>query len=199
MKIIPRNKEVADEFEAKLKNTAFASTDQFIMLYNQNIINKSNDKTNEVAQEITRTYKNVILKNRMLIVQSEEELVVENFAFILPNMALVSQLKRIVKNIMKENYPENTALIFKESDDGVIYVVDTDGEEPPHVYDGAEKISKLNSLIASNPFLVNLVFDYEVEGEENAGAILATSLLEVNTEFISKIGELLESSLKGGE
>ena len=60
MDFIPVNEEEARIFEEKMsKNVLFRSTDNFIAIYNNNLINKNNDEIASIAKEVVEVYKNV--------------------------------------------------------------------------------------------------------------------------------------------
>lgn len=189
------NQEVAEEFENKLsRNILYRSTDNFIAIYNSNLINKSNSEIDKVAKEITEVYKNISLNNRKFIVKSKEEVVSDEFEVLFPHVSFVATLKRIASDILKDNYPEDTLIVFTEDNQNAVQVYDVTAEELV-IYEGAERLRNVNESIASNPFIVNNV-NLQPYGEDGEGiAFKATEILELDTSFISDIGDLLESYL----
>lgn len=195
MNYIPVNKEAAEQFEERLqRHLLYRSTDNFMTIYNNNLINKSNSEIDKIAKEITDTYKNISLLNRKFIVKSNEEVIAEEFEVLFPHIAFIANLKRIASDILKENYPEDTLIVFTEKDKNLVQLFDpTSGEVVP--YEGAERLKDANKAIASNPFLANNV-DMEPYGEDGEGiSFKAADILRLDTSFITDIGELLEGYL----
>lgn len=194
MKFVPVNENNAQLFEDKLgKNLLYRSTDNFIAIYNNNLINKSNSEIEKVAKEITEVYKNVSLINRKFFVKSQEEIISEEFEVLFPHIAFVATLKRIASDILSDNYPNETRIVFTESDANVVQLYDESAEELI-AYEGAEKLKNVNRMIATNPFLINKL-GLEPYGEDGV-SFKALDLLEIDTSFITDIGELLESYLQ---
>src|SRR5690554_2510759 len=103
MNYIPVDREKAEKFEEKLaKNLLYRSTDNFITIYNNNLINKNNDEIDSIAKEITETYKNISLLNRKFIVKSNEEVIAEEFEVLFPHISFVATLKRIAQDIIND-------------------------------------------------------------------------------------------------
>lgn len=194
MKFMPFNKEVAEQFEEKMsKNLLYRSTDNFIAIYNNQLINRSNDEIDKVAKAIVEVYKNISLVNRQFIVKSPEEVIAEEFGVLFPHISFMATLKRIAEDILKDNYPQDTKIIFTEEDKNIVFVYDPSTEDT-RPYEGAERLRNANESIATNPFLLNTI---EIEGwGEDGIAINAIDLLDLDTSFIMDIGELLQSYIQ---
>lgn len=191
MNYVPVNKEQAQAFEERLSRDPLCrSTDNFITIYNNNLINKNNSKIEQVAKEITEIYKNVSLINRKFFVKSKEEIVSEEFEILFPHVAFVATLKRIASDILADNYPNETKIVFTESEQNVVHIYDESIEELV-VYEGAEKLKNANKMISTNPFLINHL-EMEAYGEDGI-SFKAVDLLDIDTSFINEIGELLEA------
>lgn len=198
MNYIPVDKEKAEKFEEKMaKNLLYRSTDNFMTIYNNNLINKNNDEIDSIAKEITETYKNISLLNRKFIIKSNEEVISEEFEVLFPHIAFVATLKRIAQDIINDNYPEDTLIVFTEKDANVVQIYDptSTSEELIH-YEGAERLRNANKAIASNPFLLSNVeiYPYGEDGEGISFRII--DILRIDTSFISDIGELLQAYLE---
>lgn len=194
MEFIAVNQEEAQEFEEKLsRNMLYRSTDNFITIYNNELINPRNDEINKVAQEIVEVYKNVSLSARQFIVKSKEEVIAEEFEVLFPHISFVATLKRIADNILKENYPEDTRFVFTEEDKNIVQIFDPSTEEV-HKYTGAERLRNANEAIASNPFLQAGV-DMHGHGEDGI-TFNVIDVLKLDTSFILNIGELLDQYVK---
>ena len=62
MLYLPYNEEEALKFEEDMsKNMLYRSTDNFIALYNNQLINRSNEEIDEVAKSIVKVYRNISL------------------------------------------------------------------------------------------------------------------------------------------
>lgn len=194
MDFIPINEERAQEFEDRLsKNLLYRSTDNFIAIYNNKLINRSNDEIDAVAKEVVEVYKNISLVNRQFIVKSKEEVIAEEFEVLFPHIAFIATLKRIANDILSENYPEDTRLVFNEENKNVVMVYDPTSEETRE-YEGAERLRSANESIATNPFLQNAV---NIEGfGEDGIAFKALEVLQIDTSFIENIGNLLNQYTK---
>lgn len=188
MEFIPFNEQTATQFEEKLsRNLLYRGTDNFIAIYNNNLINRNNDEIDKVAKSITEVYKNVSLVNKKFIVKSKEEVVAETFEVLFPHIAFVATLKRIVSDIFRDNYPENVKLVFTESEQNVVQILQSDDELIS--YEGAERLKNANKAISNNPFILNQV-DISPYGEDGI-ALQAIDILQIDTSFINEIGELL--------
>lgn len=196
MNYIPFDRERAEQFEERMqRHLLYRSTDNFMTIYNNNLINKSNQEIDKVAKEITETYKNISLINRKFIVKSNEEVISEEFEVLFPHVAFVATLKRIAQDILNDNYPEDTLIVFTEKEQNVVQIYDptSEGVIP---YEGAERLKSANKAIASNPFLANNVEMYPY-GEDGEGiSFKAIDILQLDTSFITEIGELLEAYLE---
>lgn len=191
MEFIPVNKEKAQVFEEGLsRNLLYRSTDNFIAIYNSNLINKNNEEIDKIAKEITEIYKNVDLINKKFIVKSKEEVVSIEFEVLFPHVAFVATLKRIARDILKDNYPEDTKIVFTESDANLVQLYDPSSEQVI-AYDGAERLKNVNKAISTNPFILNQV-NIEDFGEDGI-SFKAADILEIDTSFITEIGDLLEA------
>lgn len=195
MEFLPVNNEQAKQFEEKLsKNMLYRSTDNFIAIYNSNLINKSNEEIDKVAKAVVEIYKNVALVNRQFIVKDPEEVIADEFGVLFPHIAFVATLKRIAKDVFSANYPEDTKLVFLESDKNVVFIFE-DEMENPIPFEGAERLRDVSKSIATNPFLINnLEFEgWGEEGEDEGISFKAQDVLKLDTSFITEIGELLNT------
>lgn len=189
MNFIPVNEEVARQFEEKMgRNLLYRSTDNFITIYNNGLINKSNDEIDNVAKTIVEVYKNISLVNRTFFVKSEEEVIAEEFEVLFPHISFIATLKRIASDILSENYPEDTRLVFTEENKNVVHIYDPTADEVRE-YEGAERLRNANEAIATNPFLQAGV-ELDAHGEDGI-SFKAVDVLKLDTSFINNIGELL--------
>lgn len=196
MDFIAVNKEVAEKFEEKLaSNLLYRSTDNFMTIYNNNLINKNNKEIDKVANEITEVYKNISLINKKFIVKSKEEVISDEFEVLFPHISFIATLKRVASDILRDNYPEDTLIIFTEKEQNLVQIMDPSTSEVI-AYDGAERLKNVNKAIATNPFLLANV-EIQPYGEDGEGiAFKAVDVLRIDTSFITDIGELLEAYLK---
>jgi len=187
---LPFDVEVAKQFEEKMsKNLLYRSTDNFIAIYNNNLINRSNSEIDKVAKKVVEIYKNVSLVNRQFIVKSKEEVISDEFEVLFPHISFIATLKRIAKDILNENHPEDTKMIFTEENKNIVHIYDPSSESI-RPYEGAERLKSANESIATNPFLVNIKL--EPWGDEGTGiSFKAIDVLTLDTSFIMAIGELL--------
>lgn len=193
MEFVPVNQQEAQLFEEKLaKHMLYRSTDNFMTIYNHNLINKNNTEIDAVAKKITEVYKNVTLVNKKFIVKSKEEVISEEFEVLFPHIAFVATLKRIAADVLSDNFPEDTKIVFTEKEQNLVQLLDPTQEELV-IYEGAERLKNVNKSIATNPFLINNV-ELEAYGEDGEGiAFKASDIIQLDTSFITEIGELLET------
>lgn len=191
MDFMPINEEVAAQFEEKMsRNMLYRSTDNFIAIYNNQLINRNNDEIDKVAKSIVEVYKNVSLVSRQFIVKSKEEVISEEFEVLFPHISFVATLKRIAKDILNENYPEDTLMVFTEEDKNLVQIYDPSSDEL-RPYEGAERLRNANEAIATNPFLIAGV-NIDGYGEDGI-SFKAIEVMQLDTSFISDIGELLKA------
>lgn len=194
MEFIPVNKELAEQFEDSLnRNMLYRGTDNFMAIYNNNLINKNNSDIDETARKITEHYKNISLVNKKFIVKSKEEVISEEFEVLFPHISFVATLKRVAGDILRDNYPEDSLLVFTEKEQNVVQILTPDSDAPTQ-YDGSERLKNVNKSISTNPFLLGQV-EVQAYGEDGI-AFKAADILKIDTSFISDIGELLEAYVK---
>lgn len=194
MEFIPFNEEKARQFEEKLsKNLLYRSTDNFIAIYNNKLINRNNDEINAMAEEVVKTYKNVTLIRRQFIVKSKEEIISEKFEVLFPHISFVATLKRIAENVLKENYPQDTRFVFDEENKNTVQLYDPSVDKVVK-YEGAENLRNANEAIASNPFL-QVSLEMRDFGDDGITFNVA-DVLKIDTSFITNIGNLLNDYLK---
>lgn len=198
------NQEAEDKVQASLKKQRiFSDVDQFILLYNQGIINVNKDEIKDLADLIAESYSNVILQRRKFYVQSKEETYIKNALFVLENWAIVESLKRIAETLINEGFDTDTKLVFFEDKDkaGIVYLegeLNEDGsitENSFEKYEYAEKLNINANSLASNVFLQPLINDYDQEGLNNVAYINAFDLINLDDNFAIKINDLIESQI----
>lgn len=194
IELVPVIDEIAHEFEERLaKSILYRSSDNFMALYNNQLINRNNDEIDEVAKEIEEIYKNVTLVNRKFYVKTKEEVIAEEFEVLFPHISFIATLKRIAGDILKDNYPEDTLMVFNEERQNYVHVYDPSTDEVKE-YEGAERIAGANKSISTNPFLNNHI-DMRDFGEDGI-AFKAIDVMHLDTSFISDIGNLLHEYIK---
>lgn len=192
---IPYNEEEALRFEEQMeKNMLYRSTDNFIALYNANLIVKTNEQIDAVAKKITSMYKNISLNNRKFIVKSNQEVISDEFIALFPHISFVATLQRIAGDILRDNYPEDTLLIFDDNNSS-IQIYDSTADKIVN-YEGSEKIKNLNEAIATNLFIINNVDLQPFGDNEESLAIKIEDILALDTSFIDDVGELLQGYLE---
>lgn len=191
---IPFNEEIANSFENRISgNLLFQSTDHFIAIYNNNLINKSNDEIDSLAKEIVDVYKNVELINRKFIVKSKEEVVSNEFEILFPHISFIVTLKRIATDILKDNYPEDTMIVFTESEPTLVQILNYETNDVK-IYEGSEKLRNVNKSLASNPFITGNI-ELHSYGEDGI-KFKAVDIVKLDTSFVSDIGDLLQAYIE---
>jgi hypothetical protein len=130
---------------------------------------------------------------RQFIVKTKEEVISDEFEVLFPHISFVATLKRIAQNILSENYPEDVKFVFTESDANLVQIYDPSTDEVV-AYEGAERLRNANKAIATNPF-INANVRLEGFGEDGI-SFRVMDILQLDTSFITKIGELLDAYVK---
>lgn len=189
VELIPVIDEIAQEFEEKMgRSVLYRSSDNFMALYNNELINRNNDEIDSVAKEIEEIYKNVTLVNRKFYVKTREEVVSEEFEVLFPHISFIATLKRVAGDILKDNNPEDTLMVFNEEKQNYVHIYDPSTDELKE-YEGAERIPGANKAISTNPFL-NSHIDMNDFGDDGI-SFKAIDVMHLDTSFINNIGNLL--------
>lgn len=193
--------EAEQEVQAALANQPFISDrDHFIALYNQGVINVSNTSIDSIAKIIAASYSNVILQNKKFYVSSAQETYVQKALFVLESWQLVLTLKRIASDIVDDDLPVNTKLVFFDDKPGQVYLEgepNEDGEITPESflkYDAAERFTTSKKTLPSNILLKNKIQIYD--GLEGAVYIEAFDLINIDSTFIDEINESIDRAMK---
>lgn len=192
-----------DRVNTALKGQPFiANKDQFISLYNQGVINVSNPSITKIASIINEGYSNVILQNKKFYVSSAQETYIDKALFVLANWKLILTLKRIANDIVNDDRPADTKLIFFESKPGQVFL-ETDLEEDETrtiesfvKYDAAERFTSSKKAIFSNLLLKDKIQIYEELEDDNIFYIEAYDLIEIDSTFIEEINNIVDQRMK---
>ena len=183
--------ERSEALERKLsQKPAYRNIDQFIMLFNSGIFDKKNEEIKQIVNEIDEIYSNIVLQKGFFIVKSKNEDILQKTLFLLQKYELVAALKRIANTMQNEDYSIDTKLIFLSTKPGTVHVL-TDNNDLVE-YQGAEKLFQASKDFASNPFLIDLIKDYDDESGEDNAYLLMSDILNLDDSFIMQIGSILE-------
>lgn len=137
---IPVNQEAQDRVNTLLaKQKIFQDVDQFILFYNQGVINVNNDSIKDLAEEIDKSYLNIFLQNRKFYIQSKTEVELKKIDFLLSGWDLVAVLKRIARNLEEDDYLPDTKIIFIEEKRDQVFLEGETDEEGNITLDSFEK------------------------------------------------------------
>lgn len=192
------NEQAGEQVKAAIeKQRIFGSVDQFILLYNEEVINTKKKEIKDIASLIEKSYSNVILQKNKFYVKSKEETYLDQEVFVLNAFKVVAALKRIAQNIIDDGYESDTKLILLDKKPGVVLIesLDEDDNSPQGLeqYPAAEQIVKNNKEIASNPFLINLINDYGYEDDDKGAYFNVYDLVNIDTSFIENIHQIIVS------
>lgn len=207
LNLMPTDNVSKSKIEHKLNSSRyFSSPDNFIAMYNADLL-KHNDLTiKEIAKEISEAYINVELKNNKLIVKSEEEVNAENCLALLSYYKGVISLKHLAENLFDEGYPTETKIVFDNEKKGVplieLKIPNEDDSENKEEYTiklekhwSTDSIFKDNQEIANNIFTRQILMRYPNEGtynnNPNSCYFLIEDLIDVDVSFIEDVRKIL--------
>lgn len=200
---IPVNQEAENQVKELIsKQRIFGDVDQFIHLYNEAFINVNKKEIKDLANLIANSYSNVILQRNKLFVKSADETYVDKALFILESWKLILAMKRVAEDIIADDNPVETKLVFftDKSRTGYVYLegeLDEEGnitEESFDRYEAAERLTTSETAIPSNIYLKPFIKIYdEIEG---AYYIEAYQLINLDTEFIKEINRIIDNAVQ---
>lgn len=194
--LIPINDELLNALLENLKKSKMMSDpDQFIALYNSGFLNPNFEVVKDLAEQISNTFKNVKLHNRKLVVRTESEVAFDNVILLLENWKTISALKRVAIEILEENYPADTKMVFLDSKPGILQleVFDEYGEVSDlKEYWIKDKLFSSQKDLVRNLFLAKVLNNY---GENpNDKYIFIENVIDVDDSFILDIEKTVLSN-----
>lgn len=197
--LIPVNETTKAEIDAMFsKQNMFSSVDQFIAMYNSEILTPQNPAVKKIAESIEKAYKNISLSNRKIIILSPSEVAAENSIKLLTDWTVLIKLKRLANNLLDEEYPVETKIVFTKDKPGLPQIEVFNEEEQTFIltkYWGADKIVNQTSQLAENLLARNLIRDYGNNGDSCYFSMV--DLIDINDDFINNIErELLANTLR---
>lgn len=192
--LIPVNNESVYELENLIHENQFPNVEQFISMYNIGMLNPNFDKIKELANKISDTYKNIKLVNRKFIIKSASEVAFDNTILLLENWKIISTLKRVALQIIDENYPSDTKLIFLDDKPGYLMLEfpKSDGELELKEYWLKDKLFSNQKDLIRNYFLKKSLYQYG--DNPNDVYLNIESVLDVDDSFILDIEDLVKSN-----
>lgn len=197
---IPVNKEAEEKVKQLIeKQRLFGDVDQFIHLYNEAFINVNKKEIKDLANMIASSYSNVILQRNKLFVKSADETYVDKALFILESWKLILAMKRVAEDIIADDNPIETKLVFfsDKSKTGYVYLEGEPNEEGEitedsfYKYEAAERLTTSETAIPSNIYLKPLIKLYD--GIEDAYYIEAYQLINLDSSFIKEIDNIINN------
>lgn len=206
MNLIPFKTEDHDALETFLKRTpAYGDVDQFVSVYNNDMLNKSNPSIQEVAERIANTYRNIELKNRKFVIYTAAEVNISVLDAFVASIKPVLAIRRIANEMIEAGYPEDTKLIFVDNKPGIIHteVISDDGETIKLVVFGTgEKVVKSSQELAENMFLKPYIGDYFTGNDEedtaNVKCAISMTIAGFEDSFVEEITNIIQRRLKQG-
>lgn len=180
--------------EAVAKNKMFGSIDQFIAMYNGEILNVRTPIVSEMAIKLADSFKNLSIVNNKLVIETKSEVAARNSIVLLKNWEVVSKLKRLATTLIDESYDPDTKIVFSKTAPGrpLIEILDAEGEIKLVNHWSVGKITNSNADLANNLFTRNIVKTYDNEGLESYFNI--EDLIDVDDTFLQEVETLIVSN-----
>lgn len=198
--LIPIDNQAVRRAQEVLKKTVmFTDIDQFITMYNMNLLSGSNSAVATAAQALIDNFSNLTRLNGKFILKSETETAIEDTIQLLTNWKTLIKLKRIASLMIEEEYDfDTTKIVFSDDNPGKPYVstLNVEGDETLEKYWASEKITNRTSDFANNILLSPFVHSYNEEG--TACYFLIEDIIDIDDSFILDIQqEIIKNSIKG--
>ena len=198
--LIPIDNQAVTRSQEVLKKTVmFTDIDQFITMYNMNLLSGSNSAVATAAQALIDNFTNFTTLNGKFILKSQTETAIEDTIQLLTNWKTLIKLKRIASLMIEEEYDfDTTKIVFSDDNPGKPYVstLNVEGDETLEKYWATEKITNRTSDFANNILLRPFVHSYNEEG--TACYFLIEDIIDIDDSFILDIQqEIIKNSIKG--
>lgn len=198
--LIPIDNQAVTRAQEVLKKTVmFTDIDQFITMYNMNLLSGSNSAVATAAQALIDNFSNLTRLNGKFILKSETETAIEDTIQLLTNWKTLIKLKRIASLMIEEEYDfDTTKIVFSDDNPGKPYVstLNVEGDETLEKYWASEKITNRTSDFANNILLRPFVHSYNEEG--TVCYFLIEDIIDIDDSFILDIQqEIIKNSIKG--
>lgn len=197
--LIPIDNQAVTRTQEILKRTVmFTDIDQFITMYNMNLLSGSNSSVATAAQALIDNFTNLTRLNGKFILKSETETAIEDTIQLLNNWKTLIKLKRIANLMIEEEYDlDSTKIVFSDDNPGKPYVsiLDIEGKETLEKYWASEKITNKTADFANNILLSPFIHSYNEDG--TACYFLIEDIIDIDDSFILDIQqEIIKNSIK---
>ena len=197
--LIPIDNQAVTRTQEILKRTVmFTDIDQFITMYNMNLLSGSNSSVATAAQALIDNFTNLTRLNGKFILKSETETAIEDTIQLLNNWKTLIKLKRIANLMIEEEYDlDSTKIVFSDDNPGKPYVaiLDIEGKETLEKYWASEKITNKTADFANNILLSPFIHSYNEDGA--ACYFLIEDIIDIDDSFILDIQqEIIKNSIK---
>lgn len=186
---MPTDEQAAQELEARLAQSIFRSSSDFIGFYNSGLINKKFDDVVETVRQITSVYRDVREKSGKLIIVSHEELFLSEIREELGVWSLIVPLKSHVRDLLAEEVVGNDEVLLFSPDE-VGFALKREGADIEKV---SEKMFNKQSDIIPVYEMLSTVKNENL-AQEGSYRFKVSDLANVDTSFITKMRELLPQS-----
>lgn len=183
---MPTNEQAAQELEARLSQSIFRSSAEFIGFYNSGLINKKFDDVVETVRQITSVYRDVREKSGRLIIVSHEELFLSEIRDELGVWSLIVPLKSHTLDLLADEVVSNDEVLLFSPDE-VGFALKRDGADIEKV---SEKMFNKQSDIIPVYNMLSTVKNENL-AQEGSYRFKVSDLANVDTSFITKMRELL--------
>ena len=197
--LIPIDNQAVTRTQEILKRTVmFTDIDQFITMYNMNLLSGSNSSVATAAQALIDNFTNLTRLNGKFILKSETETAIEDTIQLLNNWKTLIKLKRIASLMIEEEYDfDTTKIVFSDDNPGKPYVstLNVEGDETLEKYWASEKITNKTADFANNILLSPFIHSYNEDG--TACYFLIEDIIDIDDSFILDIQqEIIKNSIK---
>lgn len=194
--LIPVNVRKEEALSVELAKTPiFGSVEQFIDSFNSGMLTSKNETVADMAELITNTYRNIVLHKSRLIIKDHEEVACENITTLFEGWRILTSLKRLAAQLVSEDYPEDTKIVFNDKLQGTpqVETFDKNHETLLIQHWACEKLIAKTELLAKNLVVRPYIHDYT---DEQSCYFNVVDLVDLDTAFIIDIeNTVLEKTL----
>lgn len=190
-RFIPVSQQAKEDLDERVRNTPFRSVEEFIALYNDDLINKKASLAKEILQELVSTYKDVEEKSRKIIFLDPAEVYLNESLRALAPWELIVKIKREIQSALDAGTLDSdpsSVLVFTPQATGILCkLVEKEDGSRSFVKIGVEKLF-------TNPEAIEEIFrKYSTTGEGKDGtySFKVEDFTSLDDSFIFEIRRLI--------
>lgn len=192
---IPVTKELKEQVEKDLKKKfSLTEVDPFINMFNSKVLDPKNLTVSDMANNIQNAYKNIVMLNGKLVVETDIELGIKNSIRLLEDWNVLINIKRLAGLLINEDYDPETKIVFTDDKAGVpmVEIVKEDGRTLLERHWASEKVVAKTEDIANNIFAGALLKDYNEEG--TACYFDIADIIDIDDSFVLEVEKMILKS-----